>query len=357
MISVFIVDDSAVMRQLVGEIINHDRELKLIGSAPDPILAERKMKMNWPDVILLDVEMPKMDGITFLKKIMQERPTPIIMCSALTQKHTETTMEALASGAVDVIAKPTQGLADFINNQGVTQIVDAIKAAGKAKVKPMRYLAEESIRRNHTADEVLPPPSPDELKPPITSDKVIAVGASTGGTEALTGLLSLLPPTTPPIVIVQHMPSKFTHAFAQRLNTITRHVVVEGETAMRLKSGHVYIAPGGKHMLVKRQGSDYYLEIRDGPLVSRHRPSVDVLFRSVAQTVGRNAIGVILTGMGDDGASGMLDMKQAGAINFAESESSCVVFGMPKEAIARGAVDKVYSLSNIPYQILKVLGC
>ncbi|ESP91015.1 protein-glutamate methylesterase/protein-glutamine glutaminase [Pseudoalteromonas luteoviolacea] len=357
MISVFIVDDSAVMRQLVGEIIQHDRELKLIGSAPDPILAERKMKMNWPDVILLDVEMPKMDGITFLKKIMQEKPTPIIMCSALTQKHTETAMEALASGAVDVIAKPSQGLSDFLNNQGITQIIDAIKAAGKAKVKPLRYLAEESVRHNHTVDEMLPPTAPNELKPPITPDKVIAVGASTGGTEALTGFLSLLPPNTPPIVIVQHMPSKFTHAFAQRLNTVTRHTVVEGENAMRLKAGHVYIAPGGKHMLVKRQGSDYYLEVRDGPLVSRHRPSVDVLFRSVAQSVGRNAIGVILTGMGDDGASGMLDMKSAGAINFAESEASCVVFGMPKEAIARGAVDKVFSLSNIPYQILKVLRC
>lgn len=354
MISVFVIDDSAVMRQVMSEIINHDRHLKLAGVASDPILGERKMKLNWPDVILLDIEMPKMDGITFLKKIMQEHPTPVIICSTLAQKNTQTAMEALSSGAVDVIAKPTVGLSDYLANQGVTEIVEAIKAAGKAKVKAMSYISDgEVIRKKNTADAVIPDTKKCDNN--VTTDKIIAVGASTGGTDAILTFLNLIPINSPPIVIVQHMPQKFTSAFAQRLNTLTRHTVSEAQTADRVKHGHVYIAPGGRHLLVNRQGSDYYLEVKDGPLVSRHKPSVDVLFRSIAQAAGRNAIGVILTGMGDDGATGMLEMKKQGAINFAESESSCVVFGMPKEAIARGGVDKVYSLQNIPYQIQKVL--
>lgn len=354
MIKVFIIDDSAVMRQVLGEIINQTPNMQLVGSAPDPVLGERKMASNWPDVLLLDVEMPKMDGISFLKKIMQERPTPTIMISSLTQKHTKTAMEALASGAIDVIAKPSHSLGDFLNSNGVTQILDAIQAAGKAKVKQCKYLGAETIRSHHSAKEVIPD---NEFHPPKehTGFPVIAVGASTGGTEALTTFLKLMPTDSPPIVIVQHMPGKFTQAFAARLNEVTPHTVCEAETAMKLKRGHVYIAPGGFHMLVKRQGSTYYLEIKDGPLVSRHKPSVDVLFRSVANSVGADAIGVILTGMGNDGATGMLEMKQAGSINFAESEESCVVFGMPKEAIAKGGVNKVYALQNIPYQIQKVL--
>jgi two-component system chemotaxis response regulator CheB len=354
MTSVFIIDDSALMRQIMSEVIAHERTLNVSGTAPDPIIAERKMKLNWPDVILLDIEMPKMDGLTFLKKIMQERPTPVIICSALAQDKTATAIEALASGAVDVIAKPTQGLGEFLHSDSVSQIIDAIKAATKAKVRPLKYLDESTFRELHTTEEVLP--AHKTAQPPESAGKVIAIGASTGGTEAIARLLQLLPALSPPIVVVQHMPGKFTAAFAQRLNDITAHTVQEGQTAVRIRPGHVYIAPGGQHMLVKRQGSDYYLEIRDGPLVSRHKPSVDVLFRSVAQSVGNHAIGVILTGMGNDGASGMLEMKQKGAITFAESEASCVVFGMPKEAIARGAVDKIYALSNLPYQIQKALG-
>lgn len=352
MISVFVIDDSAVMRQVMSEIINHDRHLKLSGVASDPVLAERKMKLNWPDVILLDIEMPKMDGITFLKKIMQERPTPIIICSTLAQKNTSTAMEALSSGAVDVIAKPTAGLNDFLHSSGITEIVESIKAAGKARVKSMSYTSSTCIRENYTADKILPvAPSTSSIK----TQKIIAIGASTGGTDAIQTLLGLIPQNYPPIVIVQHMPEKFTHAFATRLNQVSVHDVKEAQTGDKLTLGKVFIAPGGKHLLVNRQGTDYYLEVKDGPLVSRHKPSVDVLFRSVAQSAGKNAIGIILTGMGDDGANGMLEMKKQGAINFAESESSCVVFGMPKEAIARGGVDKVYSLHNIPYQLQKVL--
>jgi two-component system chemotaxis response regulator CheB len=293
-----------------------------------------------------------MDGITFLKKIMQERPTPIIICSTLAQKNTSTAMEALSSGAVDVIAKPTAGLSDFLHSSGITEIVESIKAAGKAKVKAMSYTISTSIRENNTADKILPVTHSTSS---IKTQKIIAIGASTGGTDAIQTLLSLIPKNYPPIVIVQHMPEKFTHAFATRLNQVSVHDVKEAQTGDKLISGKVFIAPGGRHLLVNRQGTDYYLEVKDGPLVSRHKPSVDVLFRSVAQSAGKNAIGIILTGMGDDGANGMLEMKKQGAINFAESESSCVVFGMPKEAIARGGVDKVYSLHNIPYQLQKVL--
>lgn len=354
MTSIFIVDDSAVIRQVMGDIIKRDPKLTLLGAAPDPIIAERKMRTNWPDVILLDIEMPKMDGLTFLKKIMEERPTPIVIFSILTQKHSTTAIEALACGAIDVIAKPTSQLTDYLESDHVNMLLKTLKAASKAKVRAVSYLNRDStIRERHSTDVILEKTDQNHV---VKTTKIIAIGASTGGTEAISQLITMMPVNGPPIVIVQHMPAKFTFAFAQRLNALSDHDVQEAKDGDVLQKNGIYIAPGGRHLLVNRQSKDYYLEIKDGPLVSRHKPSVDVLFRSVAQSAGNNAIGVILTGMGDDGATGMLEMKKQGAITFAQSEGSCVIFGMPKEAIDRGGVDKVYALENIPYQIQKLLG-
>ncbi|KAF7773825.1 two-component system, chemotaxis family, response regulator CheB [Pseudoalteromonas citrea] len=354
MINVFVIDDSAVMRQVMGDIIKRDPKFKLLGAAPDPIIAERKMRSNWPDVILLDIEMPKMDGITFLKKIMEEHPTPVIIFSILTQKHSATAIEALACGAIAVVAKPTTGLTEFLQSTHVNELLDAIKGASKAKVKAVSYLSRNnSIRENYPTDAVLEKVDNKQI---IETNKIIAIGASTGGTEAIGQLIQMMPLNGPPIVIVQHMPAKFTLAFSERLNSLSNHNVKEAECGEIMSNNGIYIAPGGRHLLVNRQSKDYYLEVKDGPLVSRHKPSVDVLFRSVAQSAGSNAIGIILTGMGDDGATGMLEMKKQGAVTFAQSEASCVIFGMPKEAINRGGVDKVYALENIPYQIQKLLG-
>ncbi|WP_375753736.1 chemotaxis response regulator protein-glutamate methylesterase [Vibrio sp. HN007] len=351
-IKVFVIDDSAVMRQFMSNAISRDGEVMLSGSAPDPIIAYRKMKTKWPDVILLDIEMPKMDGITFLKQIMSERPTPVVICSTHTEKGAALSLEALSSGAVEVVNKPKSNLSGYLSGEGGREILEALKAAGRAKVKPLKYLAEKSYRKKMSPDTVLEPMMGDVN---VVTDHIIVIGASTGGTEAIFNLLANMPPNSPPIAIVQHMPVSFTGAFAQRLALSTRHKVVEAKSGTRMEQGTVYVAPGGKHMLIKRHSKEYYLDIKDGPLVSRHKPSVDVLFRSAAQNAGPNAIGLILTGMGDDGALGMLEMRQAGAMTFAESESSCVVFGMPKEAIAKGGVEKVYSLTSLPYQIQKYL--
>lgn len=356
MVSVFIVDDSAVMRQVMGLAVSHAHKLTLAGSAPDPIIAYRKMKANWPDVILLDIDMPKMDGITFLKKIMSERPTPIVIYTGVTHRNATQGIEALASGAIDVIAKPQSSLSEFLSSEGVGVLLASLESAAYTKVKPLKYLAEESIRQTKSVDLVV---KPEFESAAVQQQRIIAIGASTGGTEAVEYLLKHIGPNSAPIVVVQHMPEAFTPAFAQRLNASTKHTVIHADNDQPLRPGHVYIAQGGKHLMIypsrSNQSSDcdYRLEIVDGPMINRHRPSVDVLFRSVAQAAGKHGIGIILTGMGDDGAQGMLDLHHVGGVTYAEAESSCVVFGMPKAAIEKGGVQNVYSLQSLPYQLKK----
>lgn len=342
-INVFVVDDSAVVRQVMGQILAREPDIELIGSAADPIFAMDRFKQAWPDVIVLDVEMPRMDGLSFLKKIMSEHPTPVVMCSSLTTKGAETTIQALAAGAVDVIAKPTMGVKDFLQ-ESASLLASAIRAAAAAKVSKLIPRSGERIAPKLSADVMLAEASGSMAE---TTDRLVAIGTSTGGTIALEVVLSALPRTCPGIVIVQHMPEKFTAAFAQRLNSVCEIEVREGQSGDRIIPGRAIIAPGGKHMMVKRNGAQYVVEVAPGPPVNRHCPSVDVLFRSVAKFAGRNAIGVIMTGMGDDGARGLKEMHQAGAKTIAQDEASCVVFGMPKEAIKLGAADEIVSLDTI----------
>ncbi|MCK6261876.1 chemotaxis response regulator protein-glutamate methylesterase [Vibrio sp. ZSDE26] len=348
---VFIVDDSAVMRQVLGEVIDADKDLTLIGVAPDPLLAIRKMNLQWPDVILLDIEMPKMDGISFLKQIMSSHPTPVVICSSKTESKPKLSLEALSSGAIEVINKPQSSLCEYLHSQEVSAILKALKKAATIKVKALKYLGEETYREKNTADVMLKVTN----KKVTSNDRVIVLGASTGGTDAVHQFLDKTPAGSPPIVIVQHMPAKFTNAFAERLNHETVHNVVEAKDKMPLQMGFVYIAPGGIHVMIVCHSGHYYLELKDGPLVSRHKPSVDVLFRSTAQVAGKNATGVILTGMGSDGAQGMLELHQAGASTFAQDEETSLVFGMPKEAIEKGGVGGVFSLQALPYQVQKTL--
>ena len=350
---VMIVDDSAVVRQAITGLLNAHAWIEVIGAASDPLFAMERMKAEWPDVIVLDIEMPRMDGITFLRKIMQERPTPVIICSTLTEKGAKTTMAALAAGAVSIITKPKLGLKQFLNDAS-DDLVAAIRVAARANVKRLvvrEPIPEPSIK--YTADIILPPGS--ERAMIQTTERVIAIGTSTGGTQALEEVLTTLPKVSPGIVIVQHMPEKFTAAFAERLDSICKVSVKEAQNNDRVVPGRVLIAPGGRHMLLKRSGAQYFVEIVDGPLVNRHRPSVDVLFRSVAKCAGANALGVIMTGMGDDGAAGLLEMRKAGARTIAQDEESCVVYGMPKEAVKRGAVEKSMPLNLIYREILQQL--
>jgi two-component system chemotaxis response regulator CheB len=343
-IKVLVVDDSAVVRVAMPSVLSRDPGIE-VKAAADPIIAMQKMKLSRPDVIILDLELPRMDGITFLRKIMREDPIPVVICSAHTGQGTELAIRALEEGAVEVITKPRLDVQGFLEESAVT-IIDAVRAAASARL--FRRRRSEPRR---TADAMLPPLA---KKPPrVTADKVVAIGASTGGTEALHYLLQTLPSDTPGIVIVQHMPEEFTRAFAARLDQDCAIQVKEAEHHDQVPAGRALIAPGNRHMLLTNSGSQYRVAVRDGPLVSRHRPSVDVLFRSVAQSAGDNAVGVIMTGMGDDGAEGLLEMKRAGASTIAQDEASCVVFGMPREAIARGAVDEVVSLSGIPSAILR----
>jgi len=344
-IKVLVIDDSAVVRQALTEILGKDRGIKVIGQAMDPLFAMEKMKKEWPDVILLDVEMPRMDGITFLRKIMAERPTPVIICSSLTAKGAETTMQALAAGAFTIFTKPTLGVKSFLEDSS-GDLVTAVRAAAGARVT--RVL--KPIPPKSNADIVLPPGGEAMA---VTTDRFTAIGTSTGGTQALEYVLASLPRTCPGIVVVQHMPEKFTAAFAARLDSICEIEVREAKTGDRVLAGRALIAPGGKHLVVRRSGAQYVAEVVSAPPVNRHCPSVDVLFRSVAKYAGRNALGVIMTGMGDDGARGLLEMKQAGAHTLAQDEESCVVFGMPKEAIKLGAADKVVPLSQIPELIAR----
>ena len=344
-IRVLIVDDSAVVRQALVAILGKDRDIKVIGYAIDPIFAMEKMAKEWPDVILLDVEMPRMDGITFLRKIMAERPTPVIICSSLTAKGAETTMQALAAGAFTIFTKPSLGVKNFLEDSS-QDLVTAVRAAAGARMSKLPMLqAPLATPVKLSADAVLAPGTGAMV---VTTDVFTAIGTSTGGTQALEFVLSSLPRTCPGIVVVQHMPEKFTAAFAERLNSICEIEVREAKTGDRVLAGRALIAPGGKHLMIKRSGAQYVAEVISAPPVNRHCPSVDVLFRSVAKFAGKNATGVIMTGMGDDGARGLLEMKQAGARTMAQDEESCVVFGMPKEAIKLGAADRVVSLKQIP---------
>lgn len=352
-IKVFIVDDSAVVRQVLTGLVNELPGVTVIGAAPDPIFALKRMETDWPDVIILDIEMPRMDGITFLKKLMQERPTPVIICSTLTAKGAEVTMQAMSAGAVDIITKPTVNLKGFLQDSK-TLLGDSIKAASHARIRKMPSTAAKStleIKPKLTADSVIPPSGLSAMSE--TTDRVIAIGTSTGGTQALEYILTRLPRSVPGIIIVQHMPEAFTAAFAQRLNSLAQITIKEAEPNDRVIPGLALIAPGGKHMLLRRSGAQYRVEIKDGPLVSRHRPSVDVLFRSTAQAAGKNALGIIMTGMGDDGARGLKELHDTGALTVAQDEASCVVYGMPKEAVKLGAADTEMSLSAIPELIIR----
>jgi len=348
-IRVLIVDDSASVRQMMTRILSADPQIEVIAAASDPYAAARYIKDELPDVVTLDVEMPRMDGITFLRKLMSQCPLPVVMCSSLTEDGSETLLQALEAGAVDIIVKPQAGVADFLAEQH-QRICDVVKGAARARVSPRTERKMIVPQQKLTADAVLPPPGSRAMS--RTTEQIVCIGASTGGTEALREVLEALPANAPGIVIVQHMPEHFTRSFAQRLNDLCEVDVKEAEDGDTVMRGHVLIAPGGRHTLLTRQGARYTVSVRDGPLVSRHRPSVDVLFRSAAQSAGGNAVGVILTGMGDDGAQGMLEMKQAGARTIAQDEATSVVFGMPKEAIARGAVDRVVPLGNVARELL-----
>lgn len=351
-VRVLIVDDSASVHHALQTILEGDPGIEVVGSAADPFVAAKRIQEEIPDVITLDVEMPKMDGITFLRKLMAQRPIPVVMCSSLTEGGSETLMQALEAGAVDVILKPRVGVVDHLNEIADT-IRDVVKAAAKARVGSRRSgSAMANVTSKLSADVMLPPPSAKRAMA-RTTEVVVCMGASTGGTESLREVLQALPANSPGIVIVQHMPEKFTAAFAKRLNSLCDVEIKEAENGDPVLRGHVLIAPGGKHTLLERQGARYVVAVRDGPLVSRHRPSVDVLFRSAARAAGSNAVGVIMTGMGDDGARSMLEMKRAGAFNIAQDEATSVVFGMPKEAIAAGAVDIVVPLDRIAAEILR----
>ena len=349
-INVLIVDDSAVVRLAISKVLLKDKSIKISAAVADPIFAMKRMQIEWPDVIVLDIEMPRMDGITFLKKIMAERPTPVVICSTLTTKGAETTMQALDAGAVTIITKPKIGLKDFLEDSA-NDLILAVKTAARANTKNLIPKKPVVVPAKLTADAIL---SQATVAMTNTTDKVIAIGTSCGGTQALEYVLSALPRVCHGIVIVQHMPEKFTEAFAERVNKISQINVKEAKDGDRVIPGQALIAPGGKHLMLTRSGAQYKVEVRDGPLVNRHRPSVDVLFRSVAKSAGKNAVGFILTGMGDDGAAGMLEMHNVGAYTVAQNEETCVVFGMPKEAIKRGGVDKVMSLQSIVQEIIKI---
>lgn len=342
-IKVFIVDDSAVVRQVLTQMLASDSQITVIGSAPDPIFALQKMGSNWPDVIVLDVEMPRMDGITFLRKLMQEHPTPVVICSTLTEKGADTTLQALASGAVDIITKPKIGLKDFLEASG-THMLQVIKAAARAKIA--------AVTRPKTQTPAAPKPVA-AVRLSQTTDQVVAMGTSTGGTHALEAVLTRMPANCPGIVVVQHMPEKFTAAFAQRLDRLCQCEVREAADGDRVIPGLVLIAPGGLHMQLRRSGAQYRVAVTDGPAINRHKPSVDVLFRSVASVAGCNALGIIMTGMGDDGANGLLAMREAGAHTIAQDRESSVVFGMPREAIERGAAVDILPLSEMARAIVR----
>ncbi|MBR1218862.1 chemotaxis response regulator protein-glutamate methylesterase [Bradyrhizobium sp. U87765 SZCCT0131] len=345
---VLIVDDSASVRQILTSILNEDPEIEVMAAASDPFAAARRIQDEIPDVIILDIEMPRMDGLTFLRKIMAQRPIPVVICSTLTERGSDLMFEAFAAGAVEILPKPRVETRQALMESS-TRLRDAVKAAARARVR-QQPVRRRPVEAKLTADAIIPPPVAGRVRP--ETDRIVCIGVSTGGTESLRDVLEVLTPDCPGILIVQHMPQGFTAAFARRLNGLCAIEVKEAEDGEPVLRGCAYIAPGARHMLLQRTGLRYNIAIKDGPPVSRHRPSADVLFRSAAQHAGRNALGIIMTGMGDDGANGLLEMRKLGAATRAQDEESCVVFGMPKEAIARGAVDKVVSLTQIPREIM-----
>lgn len=359
-VRVLVVDDSALVRQTLSQVLATDPRIEVIGVAADPYIAMNKIRKNPPDVITLDVEMPRMDGITFLRTLMSQQPIPVVMCSALTEEGCATTLKAMEYGAVDIILKPRLGAKKFLEDSRV-MLCDTVLAAARARVRRLAVRAKgglpgedgdcREIAPKLTADAVVPMPARSAMI--RTTDKVVVVGASTGGTEAIRLYLEALPLDAPGTVIVQHMPENFTRAFARRLDGTCRVTVKEAEDGESVITGKVLIAPGNYHTLLHRSGARYYVEVKGGPLVSRHRPSVDVLFRTAARCAGRNAVGVIMTGMGDDGARGMKELKESGASTIAQDEETSVVFGMPKEAIKLGVVDKVLSLNDISRNVLR----
>ena len=346
-IKVLIVDDSALIRGIMKEIINSQPDMEVVGAAPDPIVARDLIKQTNPDVLTLDVEMPKMDGLDFLEKLMRLRPMPVVMVSSLTERGNEITLRALELGAVDFVTKPKisiqSGMLEYTE-----LIADKIRGAAKARIRARLPASMDAAAQGGR-------PLPHVGNPLTSSEKLIIIGASTGGTEAIKDFLLQMPSDCPGILITQHMPEGFTRSFAKRLDGLCRISVNEAEGGERILPGHAYIAPGHSHLLLVRSGANYMTQLDQGPPVNRHRPSVDVLFRSAAIAAGKNAVGVILTGMGKDGALGMLEMKQAGAHNFAQDEASCVVFGMPREAIAVGATDEVGPLLELPGRVLAFL--
>jgi two-component system chemotaxis response regulator CheB len=351
-IRVLVVDDSASVRQTISDILGGDSEIEVVGTATDPFAAASRIQKEVPDVITLDVEMPRMDGITFLRKIMSQRPIPVVICSSLTEKGSETLLQAMDAGAVEVIAKPRLDTKQFLIESRV-RICDAVKAAAHAKLsRADRSAKRHLVEKKLTADVMMPPPAPSRAMA-RTTERIVCIGASTGGTESLREVLTALPVASPGIVIVQHMPELFTAAFARRLDSMSEIEIKEAQDGDAVLPGRALIAPGNRHMLLQRSGARYHVAVKDGPLVSRHRPSVDVLFRSAAQYAASNAVGIIMTGMGDDGAKGLLEMKKAGAHTIAQDEESCVVFGMPKEAIALGAAEKIVPLDRLAAEILR----
>ena len=363
-IQVLCIDDSALIRSILKEIINAQPDMEVVGVAPDPIIARDLIKQTNPDVLTLDVEMPKMDGLDFLEKLMRLRPTPVVMISSLTERGSEATLRALELGAVDFVAKPKLGMRDGMNEYA-DQIADKIRAAARAKLRPRAAAPATApasavasahgahVRAEHAAaGAAAAAPARTHFS---STEKLIIVGASTGGTEAIKDFLLEMPPDCPGILIVQHMPAGFTTSFAKRLDGLCRIRVKEAAHGERVLPGHAYIAPGDMHLSLGRSGANYVTELDQGPPVNRHRPAVDVLFRSAARNAGANALGVILTGMGKDGAVGMLEMRNAGAYNVAQDEASCVVYGMPKEAVAHGGVHEILPLSQIGPHVLAKL--
>lgn len=364
-IRVALIDDSAVVRRYLGELLER-AGIEVLFTAADPLFAWPKLQAAWPDVIVLDVEMPRQDGLSFLTQLMQQRPTPVVMCSTLTEAGCDTTLQALAAGAVSFVTKPKLGLRDFLEDDS-NGLVAAVRAAARANLRALPRAAAMAGGMGSAGGmgaAALAPSSPgpgalagaQETAMSVTTDRLIAIGSSTGGVQTIEALLRQLPRQCPGIVLVQHMPPSFTHAFARRLNDLFEFEVLEARDGDRVIDGRMLIAPGGRHMQIKRSGAQYVVEVRDGPLVNHHKPSVDVLFRSVAQAAGRNAIGVILTGMGDDGARGLLSMRKAGARTLAQDEASCVVYGMPKAAVEMGAVDQSVSLCQMGAAVQALLG-
>ncbi len=344
-IKVLVIDDSALIRSLLTEIINSQRDMEVVGAAPDPLIARDMIKQLNPDVLTLDVEMPKMDGLEFLERLMHLRPMPVVMVSTLTERGSEITLRALELGAIDFVTKPKLSISDGMREY-TDLIADKIRAASQAKIASLPR--QSTALNGHAAPVAL-------RNPLISSEKLLIIGASTGGTEAIKSFLLQMPSDCPGILITQHMPAGFTKSFANRLDSLCQISVKEAEDGERILPGHAYIAPGDKHLLLARSGANYVTQLSDDPPVNRHKPSVDVLFDSAAIFAGKNAIGVILTGMGKDGAVGMAQMKGAGAYNFAQNEESCVVYGMPKEAVAHGGVDEVAHLHDLPKLVLNYL--